>query len=111
MDSGVVQSIIAVVVALFGGAGLKIVERWLSRGQVKEDYGLKLRTELREDLNRLRTQLEETETELDQWREKYFTLLEQFVNAKAKLEDALTTIQRNAEKAQSIVENPPDGVK
>ncbi len=98
---------VAIIVALFGGAGVKVVERWLSRGQIADDGQLKLRDELRLELNRLREELEKTEKELDETRARYFKLLEEFSKNKMDLEKALNKLQKQAAEAQQIVQQAP----
>lgn len=94
---------IAILAAIFGGAGVKVIEKWLGRSEVKEDSAFKLRTELREELERLREELDKTKEELDEYREKYYTMMEQFSKAKIELEAALFKIQQHAEAAQNVI--------
>ena len=94
---------VAIIAAVFGGAGVKMIEKWLNRSNDKEDSGFKLRTELREELERLREELEKTKDELDEYREKYYGLMEQFSKTKIELEAALYKIQQQAQAAQAAI--------
>lgn len=83
---------IALVATLFGGAGLKAIESFLSRGQKRVDTATALREELRkegESLKKeaatLREEIRSVEKELDSWKEKYFGLMEQFIEIKNEL--------------------------
>jgi predicted nucleic acid-binding Zn-ribbon protein len=98
-----VSTIVAIIAAVFGGAGVKMIEKWLNRSVEKEDSGFKLRTELREELERLRDELEKTKDELDDYRAKYFSLMEQFSKTKIELETALYKIQQQASAAQNAI--------
>jgi peptidoglycan hydrolase CwlO-like protein len=87
----------ALLAAIFGGAGVKLFEKWLGRSQTKDDSATKLRTELREELTRLRAELEKTEKDLDETRAKYYKMLEEFTQAKIDLQNALNEIKRHDE--------------
>jgi len=94
---------VAIIAAVFGGAGVKMIEKWLNRSTDKEDSGLKLRTELREELERLREELEKTKDDLEEYREKYYKLMDEFSQTKIDLEKALYKIQQQAEAAQAVI--------
>jgi len=72
------EAMVALFGAIFGGAGLKIIEQILSRNKVKLDAASEFRKELREDIQALREELRRVEAELDSWREKYYQLLARF---------------------------------
>lgn len=91
--------IFALVGTVFGGAGLEITRRWLSRNKERDDTATELRKELRDELANLKKELDEVEEQLDAWKQKYYDLLQQFISVKGQLEDALRHIQRDAGKA------------
>jgi hypothetical protein len=68
----------ALIAAIFGGVGLKIVESLLSRSKVKNDLQEQMRLELRTDVVSLREELDRIEVSLDQWKKKYYSLLLSF---------------------------------
>lgn len=70
--------ILALVAALFGGVGLKIVESLVNRSKVKNDLQAQMRSELRKDVMSLKDELEDIENSLDQWKKKYYSLLLSF---------------------------------
>jgi len=76
---------IALIGTVFGGAGLKIVEKVLSNGQGKIDAATQLRDELRKESSALREEIKQVEKELDQWKEKYFILLQEFLEIKSHI--------------------------
>jgi GrpB-like predicted nucleotidyltransferase (UPF0157 family) len=78
-------AIIALIGTVFGGAGLKTVETFLTRGQKKTDEAAILREELRKEATSLREELRAVEKELDSWKEKYFLLLQEYLELKGKL--------------------------
>ncbi len=61
--------------ALFGGAGVKAVEKWMSRTETRSDWEKNTRQELTDDLERVRD-------ERDEFRNKYWDEKEEFLNYK-----------------------------
>jgi hypothetical protein len=76
------QAWIALIGALLGGSGLKVIEHWLNRSKTKDDSATNFRNELRSDIKELRLELAKTEEELDNWRVKYYALMEEFIKYK-----------------------------
>lgn len=114
---------LALVGTLFGSAGLKVIEHWLSRAKTREDVASTLRNELRLEIDRkakdytieldkiraektrLDAEKDELERQLDLWREKYWAVKEENFQIKAELKTALAEIQRNAERAAKKLES------
>lgn len=84
---------VAAIGALGGTGVLKIIEWFLNKGRVQDDTATQFRTELREELARVKAELIRTTGEVDKWKEKYFMLLEQFVVLKSDLHIGLDRIQ------------------
>jgi hypothetical protein len=76
------QAWLALVGALLGGSGLKVIEHWLNRSKTKDDSATDFRNELRSDIKELRLELAKTEEELDRWRVKYYALMDEFIKYK-----------------------------
>ncbi len=96
---------LALIGTIFGSAGLKVIEHWLSRAKAKEDSAKLLREELRSEidrkskdyaaeLDRLRGELAATEKELDNWRDKYYALIEEHIKMKTEYAAELANIKR-----------------
>ena len=68
------QAWLALIGALLGGSGLKVIEYWLNRSKNKDDAATTFRNELRQDVTALREELRKTEQERDSWRDKYYEL-------------------------------------
>lgn len=66
---------LALIGAILGGSGLKVVDTWLSKAKVKDDSASKFRDELRAEVSALRDDLREAVEEKDKWQEKYYELL------------------------------------
>ena len=72
MDSEVARTS---VVAILGGIGFKVVERFLNSKQFAEEH-TSFRLELREELNTVRDEVSSMREEVDEWRTKYYHQLE-----------------------------------
>lgn len=77
---------IALIGTVMGGAGLKVVESFLTKGQSKTDIATELRTELRSEAIELKEELRRVGKEVDQWKEKYFLLLQEYLEVKTRIE-------------------------
>jgi len=75
---------IALIGTVFGGAGLKMIESVLSRGQSKSDAATAMREELRKESTSLREEMRVVEKDLDAWKEKYFLLLQDYLELKSQ---------------------------
>lgn len=96
---------IALIGTLLGGAGLKIIESFLSRGQKKVDTATAMREELRKesdslksDAAKLREEIRQVEKDLDAWKEKYFLLLQEYLEIKSQIAHALPKEEDKKEK-------------
>lgn len=70
---------------LFGGVVLKVVESILGRGQKRADTATQMREELRKESAALKDELRVVEKELDEWKEKYFLLLQDYLEIKSQI--------------------------
>lgn len=85
-------AILALLGTIFAGVGLEVIKNWFTRGQKKIDAATEMRQELRkeaEDLKAdaaaLREEIRKVEKELDAWKEKYFLLLQEYLEIKSQL--------------------------
>lgn len=88
------QAWLALIGALLGGSGLKLVEHFLNRGKTKDDSATAMRTELREDLKATREELDKAEDEADEWRGKYYLVVEAYQNLRADLNQTMKELNR-----------------
>lgn len=68
------EPILALLAAVFGGVGLKVIESLLSRSSRRADVAKEIRDELREEATGLRDQLDSIESRLDKWKRQYYDL-------------------------------------
>lgn len=99
------QAWLALIGAVLGGSGLKFIEHYLSRPKIKDDSATAFRNELREEVKNLREELRKTEKELDEWRAKYYALVDEFSKAKLDRDQALKKIQDAADSALASQHN------
>lgn len=84
---------IALIGTVLGGpAVLKMIEWIMGRGKNRQDAATAMREELRKesealklDAANLREEIRRVEKEMDEWKEKYFTLLQQYLEVKGQL--------------------------
>lgn len=74
----------ALIGAIFGGVGLKVVESLVSRGAQKRDYDARYRDELREEIQELKKEIQFLSDQLDEWKAKYYALVEHTLQALAQ---------------------------
>lgn len=72
------EPVLALLAAVFGGAGLKIIEALISRSTRRTDLAKELREELRQEALDLRKQITDIESRLDKWKRQYYSLLVAF---------------------------------
>lgn len=98
---GIDPAVLALLGALFGGAGLKFVEKLMSRGQEKEDMAEQIRKELREDLSAVRAELKEEQKSRDELQERYWLLMEENAALKAQVSLASYKTRRVVEEVNN----------
>lgn len=76
---------IALIGTLFGGVVLKFMEKFLARSGEKQDYATKIRDEIRKDLTQSKEEARLLEKELDEWKMKYYLLLEENMKGNTEL--------------------------
>lgn len=69
----------ALIGTLFGGAGLKVVEKWLSKSSDNQNFAKGIRDELRGEIKELRDEIDELRKESDKWRVLYFDVQDEYL--------------------------------
>lgn len=86
MNSDLITGLFALVGTIFAGAGLKLVDSWLSRASSKHKIDSALReeyrdtisdkrkdiTELKADIEAAKKEIDTLEAEVSHWRERYY---------------------------------------
>jgi len=84
------QAWVALIAALLGGSGLKVIEYWLNKSKVEQDSAAAFRNELRDEVKTLRDELRKAESELDQWKAKYYELMDEFLKFRSNIDRSKT---------------------
>lgn len=87
-------SVLALVGALFGGAGLKIVDHYFGKKRARVDDAARIRDELRLEINSQKEEIAKLEQQKDDWQQKYYDLRDEVSRLKTDLEFALRNVQK-----------------
>lgn len=79
------EALIAVFGALFGGAGLKLLEHLMNRPSQRANIESQFRDELRSEIDGLRTELRRVDESLKYWRDRYYVVMSALSLAKSHL--------------------------
>lgn len=100
---------IALLASLFGGAGLKIVEWFLLKGQREATDAKSMRDELRANLTKSEQKLDTRTGELDAMRDKYISLKFKYLKVRTYVETLIAIIEKisseNNLQVSVVVEN------
>lgn len=91
---------------IFGGAGLRYVDHWLTRRKTSLDEGAAWRQEQRQEISGLKAENDKLEAEVTRWRDLYYDLREAYALLKVQLEVALSKIRREADQAEHMLPDP-----
>lgn len=95
------EAIIALAATIFGGAGVKFIDKMFSRREARfaanseqnlltQQDAITIRQELRTESTSLREEMKEMRDEVDRWRQQYFKLLRKYNEIELKYETLLT---------------------
>lgn len=94
---------IALIGTLCGGIGLKVLEHWLGKSQIKIDEAAKLRDELRIQITAQGNRIAALEDEVDEWKKNYYDLRDKHAELNTQyvilLEKLKTQLEAEAKKA------------
>lgn len=91
---------IALIGTLFGGVVLQVSKKWLSKGRVKRDDAKEIREELRGRVTEQKTEINDLEDEVNEWRGKYYDLRDSYIKVQTELMITLNAIKHETEDAQ-----------
>lgn len=76
LTEDVLPAVYATIAGFFVGLLVKVVDKVLDKRKNALDEHLALRKELREELEAVKQELHTLQSELDEWKEKYYTQLQ-----------------------------------
>lgn len=93
---------LALLGALFGGVGLKVVgdllNKWLNRGKEQFDEAAAIRAELRTEVQKLRAEIGELRQEAERWKERYYKLLQEYLDLNSRHQIILAELEELREE-------------
>jgi uncharacterized coiled-coil DUF342 family protein len=98
---------IALIGTLCGGIGLKVLEHWLGKSQIKIDEAAKLRDELRIQITAQGERIKALEEEVDEWREKAYDFRDKYTELNTQYTILLNKMKADLE-AQEAAKKPVD---
>jgi predicted nuclease with TOPRIM domain len=81
-----IAAIVGVVGAIVGGVGGKAFDNYMEKRKMGMDLASQIRSEQRAEVLTLRSELDDTEENLDEWREKYYELKEENVRQQTMMD-------------------------
>jgi len=101
------EPLLALLAAIFGGAGLKVIEALLSRSTRRADIAKEIRDELRDEISGMRDQIVDVDNRLDLWKRRYYELLAAFnelvvIALKEGLTEEVARIRKKLEKDDNV---------
>lgn len=98
---GLEPGILALIGTIVATVGVAIVERWLTRQDRTSNDAAQIRSELKEQVVGYKEEIRRLEDELDEWRSKYYVVLEELVGKRIELQNAIDQIQRLVKEAEA----------
>jgi hypothetical protein len=111
LDGTTLTAIFSVIGAIFAGAGLKVVEKWLQKAKDKDDTATSLRNELRTELTALKKELADASDSIDEWKAKYYDVIEKYILVKAQLNAVLKILSDKGIEPPTLPEDLTGGGK
>lgn len=97
MSLNILDTYAAAIAALFGGIGVKIIEKLMSKRSEQFLEGTKIREELRQEITSLKKDVDASSKSSDEWREKYY----QKVEENLELSQEIDTLQNEIVKIRN----------
>lgn len=95
---------IALIGTIFGGVGLKVVEHFLTKNSVKVTEATQMRDELRRTSLDQKAEIRHLEKEVDDWRQKYYDLRDEYSELHTKMLFAMAKIKDTTEEVERDLE-------
>lgn len=109
VDQPLFTLIVSLATALFAGTGLKVVEHFLKKAKEKEDTQTALRNELRVELTELKKELADAESSVDDWRAKYYDVIEKYIIVRTQLNAVIKILIDNGITPPQSMKDLTDG--
>ena len=104
------------IAAIFGGAGVKVLDKLLARKNDAFDHAETIRTDMSTQINALREEIASNRNEInakrretDEWRAKYWLQVEETIELKAEIEGLRTELEMIKVRVFGPHFSPPTG--
>ena len=87
MGATEITAVVGLAAAVIGTIGGKFFDNYMQKRKMGQDLASQIRSEQRAEVLTLRSDLDDTEEKLDEWKEKYFELKEENARQQIILED------------------------
>lgn len=87
--------IVSAISAVTAGLGVKLLDWYINRGNVKADEATQIRDELRQDAKRLGESLNEATRERDEWKERYYQIVSEVETLRLEVEMLKLVVLKN----------------
>lgn len=111
---GLNPAVLALIGTIIATVGVKILERWLGKADRSTTDAAQIRLELKEQVASYKEEIRRLEDEVDEWRGKYYAVMEELVAKRIELQNALDQIKKLSEdaaaraaEAQTMIKNGP----
>lgn len=104
-----INLIATVLSAIFGGGGLKVFERFLSRRHENEEEASRLRGELREQIKVLQLNYDDEKSESERWQSLYWEEKEKNVKLLSEIESLRNQLQEYLTNSGENTTQPTGG--
>jgi len=116
MFGGLSPAWLALIGTIIATVGVKVLERWLGKADRSTTDAAQIRLELKDQVQSYKEEIRRLEDEVDEWRGKYYAVMEELVAKRIELQNALDQIKKLSEDAahkavevQNLIKNtPPD---
>jgi len=81
-----IAALVGVIGAIVGGVGGKAFDNYMDKRKMGMDLASQIRSEQRAEVLTLRSELDNTEEDLDEWREKYYEIKEENVKQQTMMD-------------------------
>jgi hypothetical protein len=76
----------SVLAAIFGGVGVQLLKKLTTRRSEEFEEAVRIRQELRQEIESLREELDQLKIEVEEWRTKYYQKVEETLETRSEIE-------------------------
>lgn len=105
MDAAMITALVGLFGAVIGTLGTKMVDVYMTKKVRTQDLASQIRSEQRAEVLTLRSELDDTEEQLDEWKDKYYELKQENARQQIMLDNLQDQLNELKEDARATKEN------